>query len=210
MTEENKNINEEVIETVEEQPKKTTKKKAPTKKVNAKPKKKTKAQLKKILKEAEVVVMNNFGVKIRYEGNDGFELELLSHLDSDIVEVEELRKMHVKKKAFFNNYWLLITEVICDDEDVTLEDVYEYIGISKLYKDIENPDNDFFENLLLEVPFNRFKEILKNLNKQLVVQLFVRATELYKEKRLFDSFKITEIEKLVDREDCFKDIKSDE
>ena len=210
MTEENKNINEEVIETVEEQPKKTTKKKASPKKVNAKPKKKTKAQLKKILKEAEVVVMNNFGVKIRYEGNDGFELELLSHLDSDIVEVEELRKMHVKKKAFFNNYWLLITEVICDDEDVTLEDVYEYIGISKLYKDIENPDNDFFENLLLEVSFNRFKEILKNLNKQLVVQLFVRATELYKEKRLFDSFKITEIEKLVDREDCFKDIKSDE
>ena len=209
MTEENKNINEEVIETVEEQPKKTTKKKASPKKVNAKPKKKTKAQLKKILKEAEVVVMNNFGVKIRYESNDGFELELLSHLDSDIVEVEELRKMHVKKKAFFNNYWLLITEIICDDEDVTLEDVYEYIGISKLYKNIENPNNDFFENLLLNVPFGKFKEVLNSLNKELVVQLFVRATELYKEKRLYDSFKISAIEEKCDRPDCFKDVKLD-
>lgn len=199
MTEENKNVNEEVVE----QPKKTTKKKT----TKTTPKKKTKAQLRKILREAEAVVVNNFGLKLRYESNDGFELELLSYLDTDVVEIEELRKMHVKKKAFFNNYWILITEVVCDDETVTLEDVYEYIGISKLYKEFKNPNDEFFEKLLLEVPFSEFKQMLEKLNKELIVQLFVRATELYKERRLNDSFKIAEIERLVGREDCFKDIK---
>lgn len=199
MAEENKNVNEEVVE----QPKKTTKKKT----TKATPKKKTKAQLRKILREAEVVVVNNFGLKLRYESNDGFELELLSYLDTDVVEIEELRKMHVKKKAFFNNYWILITEVVCDDETITLEDVYEYIGISKLYKEFKNPNDEFFEKLLLEVPFSEFKQMLEKLNKELIVQLFVRATELYKERRLNDSFKIAEIERLVGREDCFKDIK---
>lgn len=199
MTEENKNVKEEVVE----QPKKTTKKKT----TKTTPKKKTKAQLRKILREAEAVVVNNFGLKLRYESNDGFELELLSYLDTDVVEIEELRKMHVKKKAFFNNYWILITEVVCDDETVTLEDVYEYIGISKLYKEFKNPNDEFFEKLLLEVPFSEFKQMLEKLNKELIVQLFVRATELYKERRLNDSFKIAEIERLVGREDCFKDIK---
>lgn len=208
MTEENKNINEEVVEAVEEQPKKTTKKKATTKKTTTK--KKTKAQLRKILKESEAVVINNFGVKLRYESNDGFELELSSYLDSDVVEIEELRKMHVKKKAFFNNYWILITEVVCDDEDVTLEDVYEYIGISRLYKDVKNPNEEFFEDLLLKVPFSEFKQVITKLNKELIVQLFVRATELYKERKLSDSFKLNEIELLVNRPDCFKDVKPED
>lgn len=209
MTEENKNINEEVVEAVEEQPKKTTKKKATTKKTTTK-KKKTKAELRKILRESEAVVINNFGVKLRYESNDGFELELSSYLDSDVVEIEELRKMHVKKKAFFNNYWILITEVVCDDEDVTLEDVYEYIGISRLYKDVKNPNEDFFEDLLLKVPFSEFKQVITKLNKELIVQLFVRATELYKERKLSDSFKLNEIELLVNRPDCFKDVKPED
>ena len=205
-----KNINEEIIEEVEEveeQPKKTTKKKTTTKKTTTTKKKKSKAELRKILKEGEAVVINNFGVKLRYEGNDGFELELSSYLDSDVIEIEELRKMHVKKKAFFNNYWILITEVICDDEDVTLEDVYDYIGISKLYKDVKNPNDEFFEDLLLEIPFGQFKQVVDKLNKELVVQLFVRATELYKERRLSDSFKLAHIEELVGRPDCFKEIK---
>lgn len=192
-------VNEEVKEEV----------KKPTTKRGRKsqPKKKSKAELRKILKDAEAVVINNFGVKIKYEDNNGFELELLSYGDSEIVEVEELRKMHVRKKSFFNNYWILITEVICDDESVTLEDVYEYIGISKLYKEFANPDNEFFTDLLLDTSLNDFEKILDNMNKELVLQLFLRATELYQEKELNDFFKIRAIENKVGRPDVFQDIK---
>ena len=192
-------VNEEVKEEVK---KPTTKRGRKTQ-----PKKKSKAELRKILKDAEAVVINNFGVKIKYEDNNGFELELLSYGDSEIVEVEELRKMHVRKKSYFNNYWILITEVICDDESVTLEDVYEYIGISKLYKEFANPDNEFFTDLLLDTSLDEFEKILDNMNEELVYQLFLRATELYQRKELNDFFKIRAIENKVDRPDVFQDIK---
>ena len=192
-------VNEEVKEEV----KKTTTKRGR----KAQPKKKSKAELRKILKDAEAVVINNFGVKIKYEDNNGFELELLSYGDSEIVEVEELRKMHVRKKSFFNNYWILITEVICDDESVTLEDVYEYIGISKLYKEFANPDNEFFTDLLLDTSLDEFEKVLNNMNKELVFQLFLRATELYQRKELNDFFKIRAIENKVGRPEVFQDIK---
>ena len=192
-------VNEEVKEEV----KKTTAKRGR----KAQPKKKSKAELRKILKDAEAVVVNNFGVKIKYEDNNGFELELLSYGDSEIVEIEELRKMHVRKKSFFNNYWILITEVICDDESVTLEDVYEYIGISKLYKEFANPDNEFFTDLLLDTSLDEFEKILNNMNKELIFQLFLRATELYQRKELNDFFKIRAIENKVGRPDVFQDIK---
>ena len=192
-------VNEEVKEEVK---KPTTKRGRKTQ-----PKKKSKSELRKILKDAEAVVINNFGVKVKYEDNNGFELELLSYGDSEIVEVEELRKMHVRKKSFFNNYWILITEVICDDESVTLEDVYEYIGISKLYKEFANPDNEFFTDLLLDTSLDEFEKVLNTMNKELVYQLFLRATELYQEKELNDFFKIRAIENKVGRPDVFQDIK---
>ena len=192
-------VNEEVKEEV----KKTTTKRGR----KPQPKKKSKAELRKILKDAEAVVINNFGVKIKYEDNNGFELELLSYGDSEIVEVEELRKMHVRKKSYFNNYWILITEVICDDESVTLEDVYEYIGISKLYKEFANPDNEFFTDLLLDTSLDEFEKVLDNMNKELVLQLFLRATELYQAKELNDFFKIRAIENKVGRPEVFQDIK---
>ena len=192
-------VNEEVKEEVK---KPTTKRGRKTQ-----PKKKSKAELRKILKDAEAVVINNFGVKVKYEDNNGFELELLSYGDSEIVEVEELRKMHVRKKSYFNNYWILITEVICDDESVTLEDVYEYIGISKLYKEFANPDNEFFTDLLLDTSLDEFEKILDNMNKELVYQLFLRATELYQRKELNDFFKIRAIENKVGRPEVFQDIK---
>lgn len=192
-------VNEEVKEEV----KKSTTKRGR----KSQPKKKSKAELRKILKDAEAVVINNFGVKVKYEDNNGFELELLSYGDSEIVEVEELRKMHVRKKSYFNNYWILITEVICDDESVTLEDVYEYIGISKLYKEFANPDNEFFTDLLLDTSLDEFEKVLNTMNKELVYQLFLRATELYQEKELNDFFKIRAIENKVGRPDVFQDVK---
>lgn len=192
-------VNEEVKEEVK---KPTTKRGRKTQ-----PKKKSKAELRKILKDAEAVVINNFGVKVKYEDNNGFELELLSYGDSEIVEIEELRKMHVRKKSYFNNYWILITEVICDDESVTLEDVYEYIGISKLYKEFANPDNEFFTELLLDTSLDEFEKVLNIMNKELIFQLFLRATELYQEKELNDFFKIRAIENKVGRPDVFQDIK---
>lgn len=191
------NIEEIIEEKVEEKvevkkPKKT------------KTKKRSKAELRKILQSAEVVIVNNDGCSIGYSDN-GIEIFLQSKGDTEIVEVEDLRKMHLRKKEFFNNYWILAIDVICEDETITLKDVYDYIGISKIYNEFENPDEDFFDDLLLETSVKDFKNIIEKMNNALILQLFGRAVNLYKNEEFTDSLKIKAIEKAMGRPDCFMD-----
>ena len=190
-----KNIIEE--EVVEEKPKKKTTKK----------KSLTKAQLRKILKESECIIINNTNAKVAYRG-DNFSFELSEYADEDVVEIECLRKMHVKHKSYFNKYWILITDVYCDDERVALKDVYEYIGIEKCYfGEFKNPNGDFFDKVLLKDGLREFERILNSMNKELITQLFSRACTLYKEGKFDSAKKIQLIEEKIGREDCFRDIK---
>ena len=189
-----KNIIEEEI--TEEKPKKKPRKKSLTK-----------AQLRKILKESECVIINNTNAKVSYKG-DYFSFELSEYADEDVVEIEELRKMHVRCKSYFSKYWILITDIYCDDDRVTLKDVYEYIGIEKYYSDeFENPNGDYFDKVLLNDSITKFKQILESMNKELITQLFSRACMLYKEGRFDSASKIQLIEEKIGREDCFRDIK---
>ena len=67
--------------------------------------------------------------------------------------------MHSKHKDYFDRYWILIVDVFCDDDSIEVEDVYDYIGIAKLYQNIESPNQDFFDEepceILLEPYFVR-------------------------------------------------------
>ena len=189
-----KNIIEE--ETIEEKPKK-------------KPRKKnlTKAQLRKILKESECAIVNNTNARVVYRG-DSFSFELSEYADEDVVEIEALRKMHVKSKSYFSKYWILITDIYCDDDRITLKDVYEYIGIEKYYyDDFENPNGEFFDKVLLNDSIKKFEQMLNAMNKELITQLFSRACMLYKEGKFDSARKIQLIEEKIGREDCFRDIK---
>ena len=178
-----------------------------TKKATRKPKKKTKAQIRKILKEAECLIVNNNGAQVYYRDNHtGDEFELFAYGDTDIVEVETLRKMHSKHKDYFEKYWILIVDVFCDDDSIEVEDVYDYIGIAKLYQNIESPNQDFFDEVLLEKNFKDFKKMVDAMNKKVLTQLFNRAAMLYQERRFSDTYKIGYLEDKVDREYYFRDL----
>ena len=197
MAEENK-INEEV------QPKKTTKKK-----VVKEPEKLTSAQKRKILKDSEAVIVNNIGAFVFYQDDTlGVEIELPEYGDQDIVEVEVLRRMAMKSKGFFENYWILVVDFICDDDRIELEDVYEYLGISKYYKGLETlPNGDFFDELLLESNYKDFKKYIEKMNAKLMTQLCNRAMSLYQQGEFINSIKMQAIEEKIDREGFFQDIK---
>lgn len=169
------------------------------------PKKRTQAQLRKILKECEVVVVNNSGSHVYYKDeNTGEEIDLFAYGDTDVVEIEVIRKMNLKKKSYLEKYWLLITDVICD-EDVSLEDVYNYLGISKLYKEIENPNEDFFNELLLNVSMKDFERYMEKMNPNLITLLAMRASVLYLQGRFMNALKMRNIEKAINREGFFED-----
>ena len=84
---------------------------------------------------------------------------------------QHLGRMAMKSRGFFEKYWVLVTDFICDDERIQLEDVYDYLGISKyynrdeeeeivlplkefmlLYKMVSNPGKTFTrQQLLLDI-----------------------------------------------------------
>lgn len=199
--------NENVEEVKEEE--KETKPKTTKKKTTKKPKKKSIAQIRKLMKDSEAVIVNNDGATLIYiDKITGQEIRLPEYGDSLIVEVELLRRMKSAIKSFFEDYKILITDVICEDESITLEDVYEYVGISKYYKDIENPDSEFFDNLLQEVDSNTFEEVMNKMNKGMLLQLSHRAIALFKEEEFNDYSKISLIEGKLGLEDLFKDIRN--
>ena len=199
-----KNIKEEITEEVEEvveETKKATKRKTVEKL--------TQTQKRKILKDAEAVIINNSGANIFYKDeNLGIEIELPSYGDQDIVELETLRRMAVKSKGFFEKYWILVVDFMCDDERIEIEDVYDYLGISKYYKGMEDlPSGDFFDDLLLNDSIKNFRKYVDKLNSKLMTQLCNRAITLYQEGSFDSSQKINIIEEKINREHFFDDLK---
>ena len=196
------NVNEEIIE----QPKK-----APKKKTVKQPEKLTQAQRRKILKDSEAVIVNNSGAFVYYKDDTlGVEIELPSYGDQDIVEIEVLRRMAMKSKGFFERYWILVVDFICDDDRIEIEDVYDYLGISKYYKGMDElPSGDFFDDLLLNDSIRDFKKYVEKLNPKLMTQLCNRAMALYQEGTFDSSQKINIIENKIGREQFFNDMKID-
>lgn len=196
------NVNEEIVE----QPKK-----APKKKTVKQPEKLTQAQKRKILKDSEAVIVNNSGAFVFYKDDTlGVEIELPSYGDQDIVEIEVLRRMAMKSKGFFERYWILVVDFICDDDRIEIEDVYDYLGISKYYKGMDElPSGDFFDDLLLNDSIRDFKKYVEKLNPKLMTQLCNRAMALYQEGTFDSSQKINIIENKIGREQFFNDMKID-
>lgn len=199
-----KNIKEEIIEEVEdvvEQPKKTTKKKTVEKL--------TQSQKRKILKDSEAVIINNSGAYIFYKDNQlGVEIELPTYGDQDIVELEVLRRIAMKSRDFFEKYWILVVDFICDDERIEIEDIYDYLGISKYYKGMEDlPSGDFFDDLLLNDSIKNFRKYVDKLNSKLMTQLCNRAMALYLTGEFDSSQKINIIEEKIGIEQFFNDLK---
>jgi hypothetical protein len=114
--------------------------------------------------------------------------------------------MHAKHKDYFERYWILIVDIFCDDDSIEVEDVYDYIGITRLYQNIESPNQDFFDEVLLEKNFKDFKKMVDAMNKKVLTQLFNRAAMLYQERRFSDTYKIGYLEDKVDREYYFRDL----
>lgn len=176
-----------------------------------KEKKLTLNQKRKLLKEAEIIIVNNHGGYLYYRDDVlGIEIELPEYGDTDYVEAEVLRKMNMKSKTFFEKYWLLVVDFNCEDDRVKLEDVYEYLGISKYYKDVKLPNEEFFDRLLLKANNRDFRKHLDKMNGALITRLCARAIDLYKCGKFENSNKINVIEEKIGREGYFQDVKVEE
>lgn len=171
--------------------------------------KKTIGEMKRQLKDADITIKNNsiFEVVLKSERNGGF-LTILKPTEVEDITFEDLQSIVKKQKSMFEDFTVLIDDVYCpDNEDLGVEEVEQVLGLGRIKKGInEIPDDLYFDDLLLDCPFEEFIEEVDQLKKTVINRLIERAILLYKEKEFSDSFKMSYLEKKLGLQYVFEDI----
>ena len=171
--------------------------------------KKTISEMKRQLKDADITIKNNsiFEVVLKSERNGGF-LTILKPTEVEDITFEDLQSIVKKHKSMFEDFTVLIDDVYCpDNEDLGIEEVEQVLGLGRIKKGInETPDDLYFDDLLLDCPFEEFIEEVDQLKKTVINRLIERAILLYKEKEFSDSFKMSYLEKKLGLQYVFEDI----
>lgn len=171
--------------------------------------KKTIGEMKRQLKDADITIKNNsiFEVVLKSERNGGF-LTVLKPTEVEDITFEDLQSIVKKQKSMFEDFTVLIDDVYCpDNEDLGIEEVEQVLGLGRIKKGIDEiPDDLYFDDLLLDCPFEEFIEEVDQLKKTVINRLIERAILLYKEKEFSDSFKMSYLEKKLGLQYVFEDI----
>ena len=171
--------------------------------------KKTISEMKRQLKDADITIKNNsmFEVVLKSERNGGF-LTILKPTEIEDITFEDLQSIVKKHKSMFEDFTVLIDDVYCpENEELGIEEVEQVLGLGRIKKGgDEVPDDLYFDDLLLDCPFEEFTEEEKKKKKVIIKRLIERAIFLYKEKEFSDSFKMSYLEKKLGVQYVFEDI----
>lgn len=118
--------------------------------------------------------------KTRYK----FNLNKLGSKES--IELDTLTTLVNRSRGFFENH--LITIVDFEDDEYTVDDLIEYLGIRDVYDKIENTDTDYIAEILNKDNYDFEKFISTCSNQMIIKRLAERAIYLYSRNE-FDSHK---------------------
>ena len=171
--------------------------------------KKTIGEMKRQLKDADITIKNNsiFEVVLKSERNGG-SFTTLKPTEIEDITFEDLQSIVKKHKSMFEDFTVLIDDVYCpDNEDLGIEEVEQVLGLGRIKKGInETPDDLYFDDLLLDCPFEEFTEEVDEMKKVVINRLIERAIFLYKEKEFSNNFKMSYLEKKLGLQYVFEDI----
>ena len=171
--------------------------------------KKTISEMKRQLKDADVSIKNNsmFEVILKSDRNGG-SFTVLKPTEIEDITFEDLQSIVKKHKSMFEDFTVLIDDVYCpDNEELGIEEVEQVLGLSRIKKGMDEvPDDLYFDDLLLDCPFEEFTEEVDEMKKVIIKRLIERAIYLYKEKEFSDSFKMSYLEKKLGVQYVFEDI----
>ena len=171
--------------------------------------KKTISEMKRQLKDADITIKNNsmFEVVLKSERNGGF-LTTLKPTEIEDITFEDLQSIVKKHKSMFEDFTVLIDDVYCpENEELGIEEVEQVLGLGRIKKGIDEvPDDLYFDDLLLDCPFEEFTEEVDEMKKVVIKRLIERAVYLYKEKEFSNNFKMSYLEKKLGVQYVFEDI----
>ena len=171
--------------------------------------KKTISEMKRQLKDADVSIKNNsmFEVVLKSDRNGG-SFTVLKPTEIEDITFEDLQSIVKKHKSMFEDFTVLIDDVYCpDNEELGIEEVEQVLGLSRIKKGMDEiPDDLYFDDLLLDCPFEEFTEEVDEMKKVVIKRLIERAIYLYKEKEFSNNFKMSYLEKKLGVQYVFEDI----
>ena len=171
--------------------------------------KKTISEMKRQLKDADVSIKNNsmFEVILKSDRNGG-SFTVLKPTEIEDITFEDLQSIVKKHKSMFEDFTVLIDDVYCpDNEELGIEEVEQVLGLGRIKKGVDEvPDDLYFDDLLLDCPFEEFTEEVDEMKKVVIKRLIERAIYLYKEKEFSNNFKMSYLEKKLGVQYVFEDI----
>ena len=171
--------------------------------------KKTISEMKRQLKDADVSIKNNsmFEVILKSDRNGG-SFTTLKPTEIEDITFEDLQSIVKKHKSMFEDFTVLIDDVYCpDNEELGVEEVEQVLGLGRIKKGVDEvPDDLYFDDLLLDCPFEEFTEEVDKMKKVVIKRLIERAIYLYKEKEFSNNFKMSYLEKKLGVQYVFEDI----
>ena len=171
--------------------------------------KKTISEMKRQLKDADITIKNNsmFEVVLKSERNGGF-LIILKPTEIEDITFEDLQSIVKKHKSMFEDFTVLIDDVYCpENEELGIEEVEQVLGLGRIKKGVDEvPDDLYFDDLLLDCPFEEFTEEVDEMKKVVIKRLIERAIFLYKEKEFSNNFKMSYLEKKLGVQYVFEDV----
>ena len=171
--------------------------------------KKTISEMKRQLKDADISIKNNsmFEVILKSDRNGG-SFTVLKPTEIEDITFEDLQSIVKKHKSMFEDFTVLIDDVYCpDNEELGIEEVEQVLGLSRIKKGMnEVPDDLYFDDLLLDCPFEEFTEEVDEMKKVVIKRLIERAVFLYKEKEFSNNFKMSYLEKKLGVQHVFEDV----
>ena len=165
-------------------------------------------QLLKKKKSLEVEIMSLTNSTIVYEcPKTGYKFTLNGVGATESIELDLLTTMANRYKGFFRDH--LLTIVDFEDDDFTIEEVMEYLGILSFYEQVENKDMDYINVILNDMDNYEFEKLITTCSPSLVTRVGERAIELYKRGKFDSHTKPKLIGKRLGLEDFFDVVDAD-
>jgi len=133
----------------------------------------TKPKSKKIPLDLEVPVINTHNGKLIFTSkkSNGYSVEWDEHGMTEYMELGELLSMRNTDKRFFEENWI----VLGDTDDYTSEELYKFLKVDKLYKNIFSPHD--FDEFFKKSPEEMIK-IIGTLSKGIRASIASKAQEM--------------------------------
>lgn len=136
-------------------------------------------------KSLEVEIMNLSTGEVFYEcPKTRYKFNLNKVGAKESVELDILTTLVNRSRGFFENH--LITIVDFEDDEFTVEDLLEYLGLKDIYNGIENTDIDYI-NEILEKDVYDFEKFIDTLASPVLIERIAERAILLYSKGKFDS-----------------------